>query len=29
VHGDGNVKSSTQQFVDDVTLTGRSSPPPE
>lgn len=29
VHGDGDPKFSTQQFLDDVTLTGSSSPPPE
>jgi hypothetical protein len=29
VHGDGDPKFSTQQFLDDVTLRGSSSPPPE
>lgn len=29
VHGDGSPKFSTQQFVDDVVLTGSSSPSPE
>jgi hypothetical protein len=29
VHGDGYAKLSTQQFLDGVTLTGSSSPPPE
>jgi hypothetical protein len=29
VHGDGSTKFSTQQFLDDVILTGSSSPPPE
>lgn len=29
VHGDGDAKSSTQQYVDDVMLTGSSSPPHE